>query len=78
MATAGMGDVLSGVIAALLAQGLSAYDAARLGAFAHGMAGDLAAAARGSVGIAAGDVAEMMPRALQDLARLREERPASK
>jgi len=78
MATAGMGDVLSGVIAALLAQGLEAYDAARLGAFAHGMAGDLAAAARGSVGIAAGDVAELMPRALQDLARLREERPTSK
>ena len=43
MASAGMGDVLSGVIAALLAQGLSAWDAARLGVVAHAIAGDRAA-----------------------------------
>ncbi len=43
MASAGMGDVLTGVIAGLLAQGLEAWDAARLGAVAHAIAGDQAA-----------------------------------
>jgi ADP-dependent NAD(P)H-hydrate dehydratase / NAD(P)H-hydrate epimerase len=44
MASAGMGDVLTGVIAGLLAQGLDAWDAARLGVVAHAIAGDRAAA----------------------------------
>ena len=62
MATAGMGDVLTGVIAALVAQGVSPYDAARLGAFAHGsMAGDRVAGIRGQHGLDAGDVVEAMP-----------------
>lgn len=42
MATGGMGDVLAGICGGLMAQGLGAYDAARLGAFLHGLAGDLA------------------------------------
>lgn len=42
MATGGMGDVLAGICGGLMAQGLGAYDAARLGAFVHGLAGDLA------------------------------------
>jgi ADP-dependent NAD(P)H-hydrate dehydratase / NAD(P)H-hydrate epimerase len=73
MATAGMGDVLTGVIAALIAQGLTPYDAARLGVYVHGMAGDLVASERGPQGMVAGDVAEAMPRALMTLARLRTE-----
>ena len=40
MASAGMGDALTGAILAFLAQGLPAYDASRLGAYAHGLAGD--------------------------------------
>jgi NAD(P)H-hydrate epimerase len=44
MASGGMGDVLTGVIAALLAQGLAPWDAARLGVALHARAGDLAAA----------------------------------
>lgn len=42
MATGGMGDVLAGICGGLMAQGLGAYDAARVGAFVHGLAGDLA------------------------------------
>ena len=67
MATAGMGDVLGGAVAALLAAGLDAYDAARVAAYAHGLAGDAAARARGATGLIAGDVIEELPRALQSL-----------
>ena len=69
MASAGMGDALSGTIAALIGQGLEAYDAARLGAWAHGAAGDLAAAELGSTGFSAGDLIERLPRAFERLRR---------
>jgi len=59
MATGGMGDVLSGVIAALLAAGLRPLDAARLGVFWHGAAGDLV----GKVGLLASEVANALPEA---------------
>jgi hydroxyethylthiazole kinase-like uncharacterized protein yjeF len=68
MATAGMGDVLTGTIAALLAQKLPPYDAARFAVFAHGLAGDLAAREVGPVGLTAGDVAGRLPRALAMIA----------
>lgn len=55
MATGGMGDVLTGVIAALLAQGHGAFDAAMLGVLAHALAGDRAAV-RGARGLLAGDL----------------------
>jgi NAD(P)H-hydrate epimerase len=71
MATAGTGDVLTGIIAALLAQGLAPFDAARLGVYVHGMAGDLVAAERGQAGMVAGDLVEQVPLALLGLARLR-------
>jgi NAD(P)H-hydrate epimerase len=71
MAALGMGDVLTGVIAALLGQGLSPYDAARLGAYVHGMAGDIVEGEKGQHGLTAGDVVEAVPLALLGLARLR-------
>lgn len=56
MATGGSGDVLTGLLAALLAQGMPAFEAACAGAWMHGRAGDLAAARLGLDGLAAGDL----------------------
>ena len=61
MATGGCGDVLTGLLAALLAQGLPAGDAAVAAAYLHGLAGDLAAG--GSVGLAASELAACLPEA---------------
>ena len=74
MATAGMGDVLTGVIAALIGQGLAAYDAARLGAYLHGLAGDRAAERIGPRGLAAGDLLDRLPEVLGELERGRDSR----
>jgi NAD(P)H-hydrate epimerase len=60
MGTAGTGDVLAGVIAALLGQGLGAFDAARLGAWVHGRAGDAAAADLGQVSMTARDLLDRL------------------
>lgn len=67
MATGGMGDVLSGAIGALLARGLDPFEAARAGVFLHGLAGDLARNANSDTGLAANDVAEALPRAVEEL-----------
>ena len=76
LATAGTGDVLCGTVGALVAQGLAPYDAARLGVFLHGMAGDRVAARLGQVGMTAEDVVERLPRAARALGRLRDLTPA--
>ncbi|MGC2633246.1 MAG: NAD(P)H-hydrate dehydratase, partial [Candidatus Cybelea sp.] len=65
LATAGTGDVLSGIIATLLAQGLSPVDAARTGAYWHGLAGQRAAEKR-RIGVIASDVADALGEALPD------------
>jgi NAD(P)H-hydrate epimerase len=62
MASGGMGDVLTGVIAALRAQGLSPFDAASAGALLHAAAGDLAASDVGERGLLAGDLLAMLHR----------------
>jgi NAD(P)H-hydrate epimerase len=64
MATAGTGDVLTGVIGALLAQGLSCWDAACAGVVAHARAGDLAAAQVGERGLMASDITRQLPSVL--------------
>ena len=63
LATGGTGDVLTGLIAALLAAGLSAFEAARLGAYLHGLAGDLAADALSQAGLIASDLPDWISRA---------------
>jgi NAD(P)H-hydrate epimerase len=63
MATGGTGDVLTGVITALVCQGLSPFDAAVLGAHVHGLAGDLAAAELGQVSLIASDLLRYLPKA---------------
>lgn len=64
MATAGCGDVLTGMIAGLLAQGLKGIDAARAGVYLHGLAGDIGAREKGQWGLIAGDIAEAVPEAI--------------
>ncbi len=66
MATAGMGDVLSGIIAALVAGGLEAYAATCTGAYLHGKAGDLARDRQGIHGLISSDVITALPQAICD------------
>lgn len=61
MATGGSGDVLTGVLLALLAQGYDAETAACLGTYVHGLAGDIACKKHGTVGMTAGDVVNCLP-----------------
>lgn len=65
MATGGSGDVLTGIIAALLCQGLEPFDAARLGVHVHGLAGDLAADELGQVSMIASDLIHFLPKAFR-------------
>jgi NAD(P)H-hydrate epimerase len=67
MATAGSGDVLSGIIASLLAQGLNTFDAASLGAFIHGLSGDLASIDKTEYSLIAGDIIEYIPLAIKKI-----------
>jgi len=60
MATGGSGDVLTGVIAALMGQGMTPYDAARAGAYYHGLAGEAAEHVRGSRAVTAWDVCDCL------------------
>jgi len=65
LATAGSGDVLSGAVVGLRAQGMPAYEAAVAGAFAHGLAGELVRGELGDMGMVAGDLPPRLPRALR-------------
>ena len=67
MASGGSGDVLTGMVAALLGQGLSALDAARLGVYLHGSAGDLVARGEFSIGLTASDLVTAIPEAFERL-----------
>ena len=65
MATGGSGDVLAGMLAGLLAQGLETAQAVTAGVYLHGLAGDLAAQALGEYAMTAADILEYLPQAMQ-------------
>jgi NAD(P)H-hydrate epimerase len=65
MATGGSGDVLAGIIAAFLAQGLSGFQAAKYGVYVHGLSGDLAAKDKTQVSLIASDLIDYLPRAFK-------------
>jgi len=67
MATGGCGDVLTGVVGSLMGQGVMAYEAACLGAFVHGFAGDIVSRSTGEAGLLAGDLADGLAEALKEL-----------
>lgn len=69
MATAGCGDVLTGMIAAFLAQGLDGFQAARCAAYVHGKAGDLAAKAKTRLAMIATDLIDFIPKAVQSVSK---------
>jgi NAD(P)H-hydrate epimerase len=71
LATAGSGDVLSGTVGAFLGQGLTPWDAARLGVYVHGVAGDAVREVLGDAGATASDLVPQLPLALRRLSRSR-------
>ncbi len=76
MATAGSGDVLTGVLLALVAQGYTQEDACRLGVYLHGLAGDIAAAGIGEVSMTASDLIDALPKAWMRLTSRPDLRPS--
>ncbi len=72
LASAGTGDVLAGAIVGMLAQGLSPFDAAVVGCYLHGLAGELARQELGDAGMVAGDLIPRLPLALKALREGRE------
>lgn len=69
MATAGSGDVLTGIILSLRAQGMGALEAAIAGVFVHGYAGDLAAWETGQASLTASDIINSLPSAFKQISR---------
>jgi len=67
MATAGAGDVLSGIIAGLLAQGMNTFNSASIGAYIHGMSGDIAADKLSEYSVTAGDLIDNIPYAFKNI-----------
>ncbi|MGH7274254.1 MAG: NAD(P)H-hydrate dehydratase, partial [Nitrospiria bacterium] len=67
MATGGTGDVLAGILGGLISQGLDPLQASKVGIYLHGLAGDLAALQKGTMGMIAGDVLECIPSAIQKI-----------
>jgi hydroxyethylthiazole kinase-like uncharacterized protein yjeF len=78
MASGGTGDVLAGTIGALLAQGLPPYDAARLGVYLHGLAGEAVRERIGDAGLLAGDLPDALPMGRRRLAKIAERAKAGR
>lgn len=77
LGSGGTGDVLAGVIASLLGQGLAAFDAAALGVYLHARAGEHVSEALGDAGLMATDLLPALPRVRRHLSRLRDREGAS-
>ena len=67
MATAGSGDVLTGIVTAFVAQGYNPEYAAAIGVYIHGLAGDMAAEELGEFGMTASDITSYVGRAIRDV-----------
>jgi ADP-dependent NAD(P)H-hydrate dehydratase / NAD(P)H-hydrate epimerase len=65
MATAGSGDVLTGIIAAFRGQGLDSFNAAKYGVYLHGLAGDIAAKEKTQLSLIASDIIDFLPKAIK-------------
>jgi NAD(P)H-hydrate epimerase len=78
LATGGTGDVLAGAIGSLLAQGLAPFDAARLGVYLHGLAGDAGRERFGDAGLLAADLPDGLAVARKRLAAIAERKSAGK
>ena len=63
MAKGGSGDVLTGIIAAFIAQGLKPFEAARWAVYFHGLAGDIAVKVKGELGLTASNLIDYLPKA---------------
>jgi hydroxyethylthiazole kinase-like uncharacterized protein yjeF len=61
MATAGAGDVLTGIIVSLIGQGFNVFDASQLGVYVHGLAGDIASKKKGEASMIASDILDFLP-----------------
>ena len=77
MATGGTGDVLTGTVAAWMGQLLDAEAAAKLAVYLHGLAGDLAEADEGEVGLIATDIVDRLGEAVIDLTARRKQKPGT-
>jgi NAD(P)H-hydrate epimerase len=69
MATAGSGDVLTGILLALLAQGYNQEEACKLGVYIHGMAGDIAAEEMTEISMTSNDIVNALPAAWKKMTR---------
>lgn len=67
MATGGAGDVLTGIIAALAAQGYEPFEASKIGVYVHGLAGDICEAEIGQIGMTAIDILDKVPKAFKTI-----------
>jgi len=68
MASGGMGDVLTGMLGGLLGMGYDPLTAAQIGVYVHGLAGDLGAGKLGAESLIAGDLLDLLPDAIRELA----------